>query len=104
MAKKRIGVPENKKIMFQIYPRPNEDFTSILKLFGQQPEDEDLEQDARLLKTLSIKLGKEPTFLSLVYNSLPKEMKRQFNYNMELLQMTYSEKVLMAMPTYIDAR
>ncbi len=104
MAKKRIGVPENKKIMFQIYPRPNDDFASILQLFGQQAEDEDLSQEESLMKTLSIKLGKEPTFLSLIYNSLPNEMRKQFNYNMELLQMTYSEKVLMAMPTYIEAR
>jgi len=49
-------------------------------------------------------LGIETNVLKATYESLPEEMKRELDYQLQLIEMTKTEKVIMAMPNTINIK
>jgi protease-4 len=105
IAKRRIGVPLNKKVIIKFYPKPNDDMMTLFSFFSKSKENEE-EQDASIesLRSLSVKLGKPADFLTTIRSAFPPYMQKQFDYNLSLLQMSYSENVLAALPYSFDVR
>jgi protease IV len=105
IAKRRVGIPKGKKVMFKIYPNPDDDMMTFLSIFGKGNKDEDEQIDNKvLLNDLSAKLGKSPSYLSEMLSIMPEDFKKQFLYTLSLYQMSKTEKVLATMPYAVDIR
>ncbi len=105
IAKRRVGIPKNKKVLFKIYPKPDDDMMSFLSIFGKgNQEDEESINNRIMLSDISSKLGKSSSYLSEILAVMPEEFRNQFIYTMSLYQMAKTEKVLASMPIMIDVR
>jgi protease-4 len=97
-AKHRIGVPEDKLVMIQTYPKPIDDVKALLKLFG-------IDSDAGLasndLSQISDKLKMNPVEMLTTWKSLPPEAREELKYFQTLSEISQNEKYLMAMPQMI---
>ncbi|MCX8055853.1 MAG: signal peptide peptidase SppA [Ignavibacteria bacterium] len=99
-AKKRIGVEANKKVLLDIYPRPQDELTSILKIFGiEKQEDQTVN-----LKSLSRELKISYQDLISMWSVLPEQFRKELIYNYQLIEMSKNEKVLMAMPENFEIK
>ena len=104
IAKRRIGIPKNKKAMFKIYPKADDDLMTFLSIFNKGGDKEDEEMNSTSLNELSQKLGKNSSYLSEMLSIMPEEFRKQFLYTLSLYQLSKSEKVLVSMPYTIDIR
>lgn len=103
IAKHRIGVPDSDFVIIQEYPRPQDKVTEILKLFGlDQDNDEDAEANG--LTELANYLGIKPNLFIPYYNSLPENIKSQFQYTLDMFNISKRENVIMAMPQEISIK
>jgi len=102
IAKRRIGIPASKEPVIKIYPKPEDDMMAFLSIFGQNNEDSD-DMEMRV-NNFASQLGKSPSYLQEVINSMPPQMQSQFKYNLSLLKLSLSEKVLVAMPTMTEIK
>ncbi len=101
IAKRRIGVPEDVPVRIQIYPRPADPMEMILKLLGIIDETDD-EEIVKTKSDLAKVLNLSPNAFDLIVNELPENAKNQIYYNLQLLALSRKEKVMLAMPYYIQ--
>lgn len=99
LAKQRIGCPLDKKVLVEIYPKPEdefEDFINFLKQIGNMNTTE--------ISAMVSNLGFQSQNLSVIaslYSTLPAGMQSQIKYNLKLLQICKKENILMVMPFYL---
>jgi protease-4 len=99
-VKKRIGVDANKRVLLDIYPRPQDELSSILKLFGiEKQEDQTVN-----LKSLSRELKISYQDLISMWTIIPDQLRKELIYNYQLIEMSKNEKVLMAMPQNFEIK
>lgn len=99
IAKKRIGVPLDKKVLVEMYPRPQdqfEEFLNFLKKFGEMNSSE----ISGILESVGVKAA-DANSLNAVWSSLPEGIKQQIKYNLKLMQISKKENVLMVLPFYL---
>lgn len=105
LAKDRIGLKDNQKVIFNVYPKPDADFNRLLKLLNAGNQDETEESlNMSNLNAMSIKLGQDMNFLSAIYGALPAEYQKQFIYNLNMINMALNEKIIMYAPFAFDIR
>lgn len=96
VAKKRIGVPLDKKVAIEIYPKPKDEFEMIIdfmKNFGNaNPSDL-----MSMLNTLGFNKSQISTY-SQIIDKLPSNLKRQMMYNLQVIALTQNEQSLFVMP------
>lgn len=105
LAKQRMGYDADKKVYIETYPRSQDGIVEILKAFGLEEDNDDqvsIDNDSKV--KLAQMLGIETNVLKATYESLPEEMKRELDYQLQLIEMTKTEKVIMAMPNTINIK
>ncbi|TAL67055.1 MAG: signal peptide peptidase SppA [Bacteroidetes bacterium] len=102
IVKKRIGVPEKMKVRVKIYPEPVDEVTALLRMFGFEKENDDASTGNFFKKNLSAIFGVSRDDVYYFYNSMPDGMKQQVNYMLDILGISQKERVIMAMPYYMD--
>lgn len=95
LAKKRIGVDENKLVYVDQYPKKREPIEIFLEMFGL---DASAKYQSAFATALAAKLGVEPSVAMQVFRSLPIEDQKQLKYSLDLMQLSRDEKVLIAAP------
>ncbi len=105
IAKRRIGVPDTSKVYVHIYPKPVDEITALLKVFGLDNSNSVFNsgKQAQLEKVAKV-LGADPGLLQETLKAMPAETRKQFKYMLQLLSMSEHEKTLMAMPYLIDTQ
>lgn len=99
-VKKRIGVDPSKKVLLEIYPRPEDELTTLLKLFGlERQEDQSIK-----FKSLSTELKIPYNDLLAMWTALPNELRKELIYAYQLIKISKNEKVLMTLPYNFDIR
>lgn len=98
MAKKRVGIPEDKLVLIQSYPKPIDDIKALLKLFGINSESGLAQSE---LESLSERMNMDPVSMLSTWKSLPPEVREDLKYFRTLSEISASEKYLMAMPEII---
>jgi protease-4 len=99
IAKKRIGIPTDKKVLVDIYPKPGdkiEEFVKFLKNLGNSGVSV---MSSSLLTTSGWNNSDLATF-SKVLNALPEGLKQQVKYNISLMEISKNENILLTMPFY----
>jgi protease-4 len=103
IAKRRIGIPDSVKALFKVYPEPEDPFEALLKMFGVGKHGEDDEHCSSWFGNVFSKLfGVPQNEIGYFYEALPDGLKHEVNYMFDLLGIARREKVMMAMPYYID--
>ncbi len=97
LAKRRLGVPEWKKVIIRSFPRVADEFESFMKYFTS---DEDEDTEAEMAKTLGI----ERSTLIAGWTLLPEELRRQVIYFANIARISSREKAVAALPFYFDPR
>jgi len=82
IAKKRLGIPLDKKVIVKNYPEPEDEFESIMKLFNLKKSGSDDDEEARIAKRTNIaeRFGLDRKSLLSNIGLLPKNMTEQINY------------------------
>jgi protease-4 len=104
IAKKRIGVSEKLKVHIKIYPEPEDEVEALLRMFGFDKGDEDAETGNWFNRTFAKMFGLNQDNIYYFYNSLPDGMKNQVNYMFNIIGISKKEKIMMAMPYYLDVK
>jgi protease-4 len=98
VAKKRLGIPLDKKVLVELYPKPGdniEEFINFLKNLGNT-------QSSSLSASLTL-LGFNNADLaafSKIINTLPPGLQMQIKYNLTLMQICKKENILLTLPFY----
>lgn len=100
IAKRRIGVPEGKKVRIVTLPRRVDAFASLLRIFHS--DDDDGESVNASAAKFAKAFGLTPEQYALNSQFMPDEMKRGLGYLFRLSEMSKKEKVLMALPSYFE--
>jgi ClpP class serine protease len=103
IAKKRIGIPENKKVKLKIYPEPEDGLNKILKMFGLSPSDGEDEDDARM-SGIAKSLNIDKAILRSSMEALPPDARTQFDYMLQLYAISMQEKTMVALPWALNIR
>jgi len=105
MAKKRLGIPVDKKVVVKFYPEPEDEFEAILKLFNLSQKDED-EDDVKSNNNLNIAkaIGLDKKSILSNFSLLPKSFINQINYMIEMTELAGKEKQMYAMPYLIEIK
>lgn len=99
LAKRRMGVPDTMKVYVQTYPRPIDEITALLKMFGLDDNStNDAVTDISRKELLAAVLGTKPDLVGLTLERMPAEMRRQVIYAVELMEMSARERAIAAMP------
>jgi protease-4 len=99
LAKQRIGVPLDKKVLVDIYPKPGdqfEEFLDFLKNIGNMSTSD----ISSMLQGMGLK-SSEISSLNAVWSTLPQGMQEQIKYNLKLMQISKRENILMVLPFYM---
>lgn len=100
MAKARLGVPEDELIRIDEYPRSIDDVEELIEKLTGGSKDEEL--DVTIAKTAAKYLPYANSETALILKSMPPNVRKQLFYNIELLEMTQKENVLVAMPNLLE--
>ncbi len=98
LAKTRIGVPLDQKVKVLEYPSREDQFSLILKMFDLDDQDETL--GSYLTQAIYGRDGEAKAFERFI----PDEARAQFSYLANLLLASKKEKVLMAIPRFIEIK
>jgi protease-4 len=99
LAKKRIGVPLDKKVLVELYPKPEdqfEEFLNFIKDIGKMKSSDISGMLERLGYTSA-----EYSSLNAVWSSLPQGIQNQIKYNLKLMQISKKENIMMVLPFYM---
>jgi ClpP class serine protease len=97
LAKKRIGVPEDKLVYVQQYPKKKDEIEALLEMFNI--DQSNLNGNMAELKST---LGLTPEEMLMNWEQLPESIKSQIRYMLELGKIAKEEKMMMALPYTID--
>jgi len=100
LAKERIGVPTDKKVIIKTFPSKEESLKSLLRLFGLEQDDE----PSVNVRSLAKSLGVSPTDFIGYWGLLPAEMRQQIIYTYQLVEMSNQENTLLAIPYYYELK
>ncbi len=104
IAKRRIGVPDTMLVYVQTYPKKKDEIQELLEMFGlDTPGDDNGGAGANIAK-LARALKENSSEAAVIYKSLPKDIRRQVDYALQILDMSEHEKVLMAMPYLLEEK
>lgn len=99
-AKKQIGISPEKKVLLEIYPRPEDELTSILKYLGiEKQEDQSIK-----MKSLSNAFKIPYNELIMMWTIIPEPLRQQLIYTYQLIEMSKNEKALWALPFTLEIR
>ena len=106
LAKARLGVPLDKKIIVNYYPEKKDEFEEILRMFKLIPpkEDEGDAKNSNSKDNLISLLGIDKKQILYNFSFLSPEMLKQINYILQLLEITTKEKYAFALPYLIDIK
>lgn len=97
LAKQRLGIPKDKKVYVEFYPKLDQSFEAFLKFLRNFGRNYNMNSQLSLLT--------QNTDLSLatkIFNSLPKTFQQQILYNFKLIQIGQKENVLLTLPFLIQ--
>jgi len=100
IAKKRIGVPVDKKVVIEVYPKPKDEFEmfiDFMKNFGNSNS----EGLGAILKTLDFNKSQISTYKTL-FDNLPPNLKHQMIYNLQIMALSKKEQNLLVFPYYFE--
>lgn len=100
IAKKRIGVPLDKKVAVEIYPRPKDEFEMFIE-FMRNFSDAKIGEVDNLLKMMNLNKEQISTYKTL-FENLPANLKKQMIYNLQIVAMTKNEQNLFVLPYYFE--
>lgn len=103
IAKRRIGIPENQRVIIKRYPASE---TNRFERLMKKLLDEENEDEARTNALAKIRSGIEGEILAknAFWKALPENIRRQCLYLLELAAINPQERVLMALPSVPDIR
>lgn len=100
LAKARIGVPLDKKVLVEIYPRPEDQFEAFINFFRKFGR-----MNSSSISNALSTVGYQPTdaaMIAKIFSSLPTGIQNQIKYNLRLMEISKNENILMTMPFYIN--
>ncbi len=96
LAKARIGIADNEKVLIVEYPKKKDPAVAIMEMFGKRGDD-----DIRIRQSFKgLFANNSSTYLEM-YKSLPYSMQLQLNYARSLLSVSRKEPFMYALPYYI---
>lgn len=101
LAKARIGVAKEDKVIIKRYPEPEDDLKTLMKLLGlERGEDDEIvnSRKAEIMKSLA---NLNPGFFGATLESLPEDIRAQIKYMLNLIDISLKEHTMTAMPYYI---
>ncbi len=98
IAKQSMGVDPEQKVYIKVYPEHKEGMDALLEMFGMGEDDNDASARPNLAKML----GMDAAQFLTSWDALPEDLKVQFKYILELIELSKSERVMMAMPYKIN--
>lgn len=101
LAKARIGVTKDTKVILKTFPGKEEDIKSILRIFGVEDE---LEGSEASVQSFAKALGISNTQMVEFWALLPDELRSQTSYALSLLNISKKEKAAVALPYYYNIR
>ena len=101
IAKRRIGVPEDKLIYVQTFPRKKDELAALLEFFGM---DEEANFRANNMKVLKEQLGLTPEQMFMNWEALPANIRTHLHYMMQLSTIAKEEHSMMALPYSFEIR
>lgn len=101
-VKGKLGIPEDQKVKLVQYPKPVDEMTSFMKLFGIDRDKEESSSDLKI--AVARALGFSASGFETAINALPDAAKNQIKYFLDLMGMARKEAVLMAMPALADVQ
>ncbi|MBM2816182.1 MAG: Signal peptide peptidase SppA [Ignavibacteria bacterium] len=102
IAKRRIGAPDSLKVKLEFYPKPQDKFEKLLRLFGMDSEGGEEETTTTWKKEFASRLGLSDKVFASQWELLPDALKSQAKYIYGLLEMSRKESVIAAMPYLIE--
>jgi protease-4 len=99
IAKKRIGVPLDKKVLVDIYPKPGDKLDELVKFLKNIGNSGASLMSSSLLTSLGWDNTDLVTF-SKILNTLPEGLKQQVKYNISLMEISKKENILLTLPFY----
>lgn len=105
IAKKRLGVPLDKKVIVKNFPEPEDELEAILKMFNIKQKGND-DEEAKISKRTNIaeRLGLDRKTLISSIGLLPKNMTEQINYMLTMSELANQEKYVFAMPYLLEIK
>ncbi len=100
MAKARLGVPEDELVSIVEYPRSVDDVEELIQRLTGGSKDEELEASIAQVAAKYLPYANSET--GLILKAMPASVRKQLFYNIELLEMTQKENVLVAMPNLLE--
>ncbi|HPD33324.1 MAG TPA: S49 family peptidase, partial [Candidatus Kapabacteria bacterium] len=100
VAKKRIGVPLDKKVVIEVYPKPKDEFemfVDFMKNIGNSNSD----GMGAILKALDLNKSQISTYRTL-FDNLPQNLKTQMMYNLQIIALSKKEQNLLVFPYYFE--
>ncbi|MCX6153670.1 MAG: signal peptide peptidase SppA [Candidatus Kapabacteria bacterium] len=95
MAKARIGVQKDQKIRLDIYPKREDDISSILRLFGIKKGGS---EDANMITKLASIYGMSSVETMAIWNSIPEVLRAQFKQALDITKIAQREYTIAIMP------
>lgn len=112
IAKKRLGVPENKGVRIHIYPEHEDDVLAIIRMFkkGSDEDDEDDASSQRMqtredIQTLTKQFvqAQNPAWQE-TWKAMPQHLREQLAYTLEVMAVSRREQVLATLPWVVEIR
>ncbi len=96
IAKKRIGVPEGKKVLVDFYPKSEDSFEEFLEFIKnfRKISAKDISPLSKQIETFA--------FADKLFSIMPKTIQAQILYNLRLMEISKKESVLLTLPYYIN--
>lgn len=96
IAKKRIGVPEGKKVLVDFYPKSEDSFEEFLEYIKnfRKFSAKDISPLSKRIETFA--------FADKLFSIMPKTIQAQILYNLRLMEISKKESVLLTLPYYIN--
>ncbi len=100
IAKKRIGVPVDKKVIIEIYPKPKDEFEMFVDFFKHFGDNKvnNFKSTSRMLNLSKSQIALYQT----LFENLPSNLKTQMIYNLQVMELTKNEKNLLVLPYYFE--
>ncbi len=96
IAKKRIGIPEGKKVLVDFYPKSEDSFQEFLEFIKnfRKFSAKDMSPLSKQIETFA--------FADKLFSIMPKTIQTQILYNLRLMEISKKESVLLTLPYYIN--
>ncbi len=97
LAKKRIGLDDTMRVAIKIWPKPVDEITAILRMFGLDDSEMSISEREKIAENMGVK----PNLLESLVEEMPEVQQESFKYMLQLREMSMKEKALVALPYHI---